>query len=90
MTEFVKERHKAFADVLYNDDFKAMDKYCKKYGVPKPKSKKVQKAGIYKAIQQCTDFTEEEKTKAMVKCLELGFNPFMRPYGYDTEDGGRE
>jgi len=83
MSDFVKERHKAFEDILYNDNFKAMDKYCKKYGVPNPHSRKTQKAGVLKAIQYCTDFTEEEKTMAMIKCLELGFNPLIRPYGYD-------
>ena len=77
MNDFIKDRHKAFADILYNDDFKAMDKYCKKYGVPKPMSRKVQKAGVYKAIQYCSDFTEEEKVLAMKKCLDMGFNPLV-------------
>lgn len=77
MSELVKDRHKAFAEVLHNDDFTELKKYCKKYGVPMPKSRKVAKAGIYKAIQYCTDFTEDEKTLAMKKCLKLGFNPLI-------------
>ena len=82
MSDFVKECQKAFADVLFKDDFKAIDKYCEKYGIPKPKSRKVQKAGVYKAIQMCTDFSEEEKMLAMQKCIELGFNPMINPNNY--------
>lgn len=77
MTKFVKDRHKAFADVLYNDSLKELKKYSKKYGMEMPKNEKIAKAGVLKAIQECTDFTEEEKADAMFKCIELGFKPFM-------------
>lgn len=79
----VKDRHKAFASVIESDDLTELRKYCKKYGVVMPANEKVAIAGALKAIQQCTDFSEEEKTKAAAKCFNMGFNPFMRPYGED-------
>ena len=75
--KFVQDRHKAFADVLYNDSLKELRKYCKKYGIPMQKNNEIAKAGVYKAIQYCTDFTDEEKDMALVKCLELGFSPLI-------------
>lgn len=78
---FVKDRHKAFADVLYKDDLTELKKYAKKYGMKYPKgenAEKIAKAGVYKAIPHCTDFSEEDKDMAFKKCLELGFNPIMR------------
>lgn len=77
MTKFVKDRHKAFADVLNNDSLEELKKYSKKYGMKMPKDEKVAKAGVLKAIQECTDFTEDEKLKAMFKCIDLGFKPFI-------------
>jgi len=85
MNNFVKERHKAFADVLYNDSLDEMRKYCKKYGIDFPKNRKVAKAGVYKAIGTCTDFSEKEKTMAMIKCMELGFNPLINLGGHDED-----
>ena len=42
-----------------------------------PKDKKVFAAGIYKAVQQCTNIPQEIKDKAFTKCLELGFSPLI-------------
>ena len=36
--------------------------------------------------QYCTDIPDDVKNEAMVKCLELGFNPFIEEFGIpDTE-----
>ena len=76
---FAKERDKAFTDAVVNDKWDGVKRYAKKYGVPLPNSKKVMKAGIYKATQYCTEIPEDVKELAMIKCLKLGFNPFIRP-----------
>ena len=85
MSSFTEERGKAFTDAVVNDKWDGVKWYAKKYGVPLPKSEKVMKAGIYKAVQYCTDIPEDVKTIAMQKCLEMGFNPFIRPIGEGSE-----
>lgn len=85
LKQFIKDRNEAFTRFVMNDDWTAVRKYCRKYHVDMPKEKKIFKAGIYKAVQYCTDIPEEVKIKAMKKCLELGFNPFIKPVGYDEE-----
>lgn len=77
MNKFVKERDEAFINFVETGSMKKVDAYCKKYGVPMPKDYKVKQAGIYKAVQECTNIPEEIKNKAMIKCLELGFVPFI-------------
>lgn len=77
MNDFVKERHAAFADVLNKQDFKKLEKYSKKYGIKMP-NRKIATAGVMKAIQYSTDFSDEEKMKAQW-CLDNGFNPFIKP-----------
>lgn len=77
MSDFAKERDKAFIDFVETGSMKMVDAYCKKYGVKMPENPKVKQAGIYKAVQACTNISEEIKNKAMIKCLELGFNPFI-------------
>lgn len=79
MNKFVKERHEAFISAVVDDDWSKIRKYSEKYEVPLPKDRKVMKAGIYKACQYCTDISAEVKGIAMQKCLELGFNPFIKP-----------
>lgn len=85
MSRFSKERDKAFIKAVMEDDWEAVRKYSRKYGVPIPKDRNVMKAGIYKAVQYCTDIPEEVKSVAMVKCLELGFSPLIKPIG-ESED----
>ena len=80
MNDFVKERDNAFINFVETGSMKMVDAYCKKYGVPMPKDIKVKQAGIYKAVQECTNIPDNIKTKAVFKCMELGFNPFIRPY----------
>ena len=77
---FVEERDKAIIDAVVNDNWDGVKAYMKKYGFSSS-SDTVMKAGIYKAVQYCTDIPEDVKTLAMHKCLEMGFNPFIRPIG---------
>ena len=76
--KFVKERNAAFIDFVQTGNELKVWKYCKKYGVPIPKDKGVFAAGIYKAVQECTGIPIEVKELAMLKCIEIGFHPFMR------------
>lgn len=80
---YADERDKAFIRAVMHDDWDAVIQLCKKYHSPMPDDPKIMKAGVYKAVQYCTSIPEEVKDKAMVKCLELGFNPLMKPEGYD-------
>lgn len=74
---YAKERDAAFIEFVKNDNIVPWLKFCKKYGVPRPASWKVERAGIYKAVQYCTNIPEDVKALAMQKCMEMGFNPFI-------------
>ena len=77
MKRFVRDRDEAFIDFVETGSTVKVRKYCRKYGVDMPKDEKVFAAGIYKAVQQCTNIPQEIKEKAFVKCLELGFSPMI-------------
>lgn len=77
--KFAKERDEAFIAFVETGSFKKVDAYCKKYGVPMHKNERVKAAGIYKAVQECTNIPGKIKDKAFVKCLELGFTPLIKP-----------
>ena len=81
----VKERDEAFTDFVLTGSGIKLKAYCRKYGVRIPRSRKVFEAGIYKAVQYCTDIPEDVKNKAMIKCLELGFSPLMDFGGKDDQ-----
>lgn len=83
---FAEERDKAFIKAVVDDDWKAVLEYSKKYGVPVPKKRNVMKAGIYKAVQYCTNIPEDVKSLAFTKCLELGFTPWIKPIEAESED----
>ena len=84
MKRFVRDRDEAFIDFVETGSTVKVRKYCRKYGVDMPKDKKVFAAGIYKAVQQCTNIPQEIKDKAFIKCLELGFSPLINfGGGYD-------
>lgn len=85
MNDFVKERDAAFIDFVKTGNTAKLRAYCKKYNVPIPKDKKVMAAGVYKAVQCTTSIPEDVKVMAMQKCLQIGFNPFIKPYDYDRE-----
>lgn len=82
---FAEERDKAFIDAVVNDKWDKVRKYSKKYGVPIPKKRSVMKAGIYKAVQYCTNIPEDVKVLAMQKCLQLGLSPFIKPIEAESE-----
>lgn len=77
---FAEERDKAFIKAVVDDDWTAVLKHSKKYGVSVPKKRDVMKAGVYKAVQYCTNIPESVKVLAMKKCLQLGFSPFINSY----------
>ena len=83
---FAEERDKAFIDAVVNDKWDKVRKYSKKYGVPVPKKRNVMKAGVYKAVQYCTNIPEEVKNLAFIKCLELGFSPLIEPIEAESEE----
>ena len=74
---FVKDRNEAFTDFVLNDDLTKFKEYAKKYAIQIPTSKKIIKAAVYKAVQECTDIPEEVKAIAAEKCIKLGFSPYM-------------
>lgn len=77
MDNLAKERDKAFTEFVMKDDDKKLKAYCKKYGVPIPKSRRAMACGIYKAVQYCTNIPDEVKDIAAWKCLELGMSPLI-------------
>ena len=79
MKTLVSDRDKAFTAFVMNDDWEPIRRYCKMYGVRMPANPDVMAAGIYKAVQYITNMPDEVKVKAAMKCLKLGFKPFMRP-----------
>ena len=85
MSAFTKERDKAFTDAVVNDKWDGVRAYMNKYGFS-PSSDTVMKAGVYKAVQYCTNIPEDVKILAIGKCVAMGFSPFIRPIG----EGERE
>lgn len=77
---FREDRDKAFTAFVMNDDWDAVKEYCTSYGVRMPENPDVMAAGIYKAVQEVKDIPDEVKVKAAIKCMKLGFTPFMRPF----------
>jgi len=78
MNSLAKERDEAFIEAVVNDKWKKVRNYAKKYGIQVPSKRAVMKAGVYKAVQHCTNIPEDVKVLAMRKCLELGFNPMTK------------
>lgn len=83
---FVEERDKAFIDAVIHDKWDKVHKYSKKYGLPMPKKRNVMKAGVYKAVQYCTNIPDDVKVLAIQKCLKMGFTPFIKPIELESED----
>ena len=83
---YPKERDKALIEFVKNGDIKPWAKVCKKYGLIRPKSWKVERAGIYKAVQYCTNIPKDVKVLAMQKCLKMEFNPLVKPIEAESED----
>ena len=79
MKQLVKDRDSAFIAFVMNDDWEPARRYCNTYGVQMPDNQDVMAAGIYKAVQCITNMPDEVKVKAAMKCMKLGFTPFMKP-----------
>lgn len=90
MRKIAKERDEAFVEAVVNDNWDKVRKYSKKYGIPIPRKRAAMKAGVYKAVQYCTDIPEDVKVQAMQKCLEMGFNPYIEEYGIPELQKGLE
>lgn len=87
-SQFVKDRNEAFTKAVLHDDWKAVRRYCRKYRIPEPlgaPSQRILMGSIYKAVQYCEGIPESVKTMAAVKCMELGFSPFITPTEADDE-----
>ena len=82
---FTKERDKAFTDAVVNDDWDGVRAFTEKYRMS-ASSDTVMKAGIYKAVQYCTNIPEDVKILAIEKCVAMGFSPFIRPIGEGSEN----
>ena len=80
------ERDKALVEFVKNDNLKPWVKVCKKYGITRPSSWKVERAAIYKMVQYCTNIPEDVKVLAMQKCLKMGFNPLIKPIEAESEE----
>ena len=79
-SQFVKDRDEAFTNAVMKNDWKGLKAFCKKYNMNTDVKPEIMKAGIYKAVQECTNIPLEVKRVAYKKCVKLGFSPFMKPY----------
>ena len=79
LRKFVRSRDEAFTRFVLDDDWDAVLKHFKKFGMDLPTKEKetVAKAGVYKAVQECTNIPIEVKAEAARKCVLLGFRPTM-------------
>ena len=77
--KFVKSRDDAFTKFVMDDDWQAVIKHLRRYGQldKLPNNPIVAKAGIYKAVQECTSIPKEVKAVAARKCIMMGFSPVM-------------
>ena len=78
LREYAKKRDKAFIKAVENDNFEPAKKLFKEYCVKVPENEEIMKAGIYKAVQECTNIPAHIKKTAKKKCEEIGFYPYMR------------
>lgn len=76
-TGFVKDRNNAFISFVKTDDLSEFYKYADRYQFSVPSDINIIKAGIYRAVQKCTDIPEDIKEIAREKCMELGFAPYI-------------
>lgn len=77
--QVVKDRDEAFIAFVLNDDWEPVKQYCATYGIAMPDNPDVMAAGIYKAVQAVTTIPNDIKVKAAIKCMQLGFEPFVAP-----------
>lgn len=77
MSEFSRERDKAFIEFVKNGNIEPFRAYAKKYNIPTAPNERIQAAAIYKAVQYCTNISDEVKRLASEKCVTLGFTPYI-------------
>lgn len=77
MNDFVRERNEAVRRAVLFDDWNGVYRYMSKYGVEAPRSVKVLKAGVYKAVRECRGIGEDVKELAAEKARAMGVSPSM-------------
>jgi len=75
INEFVKERDRVLTAAVMNDDWDGVREYAIRWGGEIPDDDDVMKAGVYKAVQECTTISQTVKNLAWKKCCALGFKP---------------
>ena len=79
IAEFVKSRDESLVHFVETGSLTKVRQHCRKYGVTMPEDRTVLKLGLLKAVQECTDISDEIKAKAADKALKMGFCPYMFP-----------
>ena len=74
--EFVRSRDEAFVNFVKTGSLDKVLVHAEKYGVRLPADEQVIKAGVLKAVQECTDIPTKIKVKAARMATEMGINPF--------------
>lgn len=77
--EFLKqwhnERNMALTKAVMHNDWKAVERFCSKWGIPVPENKEIMMAGIYQCAAKA-DLPAKVKDVAIEKCTRLGFDPY--------------
>jgi hypothetical protein len=74
----IRERDKVFENVVLHDDLSGLREFCAKWRIPMPEKENVQRAAVYKAVQECANISEEVKQLAREKCEALGFSATIK------------
>ena len=74
--EFIRSRDEAFVNFVKTGSLDKVRVHAEKYGVRLPADELVIKAGVLKAVQECTDIPTKIKVKAARMATEMGINPF--------------
>lgn len=79
IAEFVKSRDEMLVNFVETGSLTKVQEHCEKYGVTMPCDDVVLRLGLLKAVQECTNISDEIKAKAADKALKMGFCPYMFP-----------
>lgn len=80
LAEFVKSRDEMLVNFVETGSLTKAREHCEKYGVTMPGDEDVLRLGLLKAVQECTNISDEVKAKAAEKALRMGYSPFMFPW----------
>lgn len=75
--DYASERDAAFAAFVDDGNFSHIDSLIDKWGGKRIPHDDVGRAAVYKAVQECVGISEEVKTRAFLKCIDLGFLPWI-------------